>query len=135
MKRNQWLKLSDKFNFFSLEVWAFVFYWHISFTTIWFFTCPTIIAYKSENSIKEAQQGFPSVKWWLFVIPEPRQEAMLCFYLTFNVLQLLKNYSLRSETAENQSLPSIISNKYVCLYFPREVTENTDNEQLFDRHI
>lgn len=60
---------------------------------------------------------------------------MLYFYLTFNVLQLLKNYSLSSKTEENQSLPYIISNKYVCLYFPREVRRNADNEQLFDRQI
>lgn len=57
------------------------------------------------------------------------------FYLTFNVSQLLKNYSQRSKTEENQSLPNIISNKYDCLYFPREVTGNADNEQLIDRHI
>lgn len=60
---------------------------------------------------------------------------MLYFYLTFNVLQLLRNYSLSSKTEENQSLSNIISNKYVCLYFPREVTGNADNKQVFDRHI
>lgn len=58
---------------------------------------------------------------------------MLYFCLTFNVLQLLKNYSLSSKTEENQSLPNIISN--VCLYFTREMTGNADNKQLFDRHI
>lgn len=60
---------------------------------------------------------------------------MLYFYLTFNVLQLLKNYSVSSKTEENQSLHNIISNKYVFLYFPREVTRSADNEQLFDRQI
>lgn len=100
------------------------------------FTSPTIIAYKSKNSICGVlNKNFPSVKLWHFVIPEPLQEATLYFYLTFNVLQLLKNYSLSSKTEENQSLPNIISNKYVCLYFPREVTRNTDNEQLFDRQM
>lgn len=69
------------------------------------------------------------------VIPEPLQEAMLCVYLTINVLQLLKNHLLQSETEENQSLLNIISNKCDCLYFPREVTGNADNEQLFDRHM
>lgn len=69
------------------------------------------------------------------VIPESLQEGMLYCCLAFNVLQLLKNYSLCSKTEENQSLPNIISNKYVCLYFLRQVTGNTDNEQLFDRHV
>lgn len=60
---------------------------------------------------------------------------MFYFYLTFNVLQLLKNYSLSSKTAENQSFSNIISNKYVSLYFPRELTINTDKEHNFDRHV
>lgn len=69
------------------------------------------------------------------VIPEPLQKAALDFYLAFNALQLLKNYSLCGKTEENWSFPNVITNKYVCLCFPSEVTGvQIMSEYLTDIH-